>query len=413
MLLSAQGETSTNGAVNFVLAHLGEEIKGNAAASGRYDMVPLTSRTTRLFLGLRTQCVQCHDHPFHGEWLQAHFWSMNAFFRQVETNGRPKMMAPKKKEPGTQQFTVKDNPDFNIKGFVFYDRRSANRFAAKATFLDGRKMPEIKDPSKTTRRAELAKFVTGSPYFAKAYVNRMWGHFFGRGFTKDAVDDFGDHNPVAHAELFERMAADWAKNYNHDPKTLIRWVCNSRPYGLASTANSTNDKPEDEAFFARMLLKVMTPEQLFDSLMTATEAKAGQLKATKEELRKAWLDKLIVNFGDDEGNEGSFNGTVVQALMLMNGSDINNAVMDKDTGTAALVMKKFPPSNAVMAAKAMDVLFKAALNRPPTAREINKILDARTYGFRPGVRWSATQSFSGPLTTKTCSGPFSTATSSS
>jgi hypothetical protein len=385
LLLSAQGETNENGAVNFVLAHLGEEIKQGNGASGRYDMVPVTSRTTRLFLGLRTQCVQCHDHPFNGEWLQQHFWGINAFFRQVETNGRPSVMAAKKKQPGMQRFALKDNPNLNIKGIVPFERRSGVLLFTDATFLDGRKMPAIKDGGNTTRRAELAKFITTSPYFAKAHVNRLWGHFFGRGFTKDAVDDFGEHNPIAHEELFEKIAAAWAKDYNHDPKVLIRWICNSKAYGLASTANASNDKADDEKYFARMLLKVMSPEQLFDSLMTATEAKVGQVKATKDELRKAWLDKLIVKFGDDEGNEGSFNGTVVQALMLMNGSDINNAIMDKDAGTAALVMKTFPPSNSVMAAKAMDVLFKAALNRPPTAKEINKILDPKTFSYGPGA----------------------------
>jgi hypothetical protein len=385
LLLVAQGETHDNGAVNFVLAHLGEEIKRDNAASGRYDMVPVTSRTTRLFLGLRTQCVQCHDHPFQGEWLQQHFWGINAFFRQVETNGRPTKMANKKKEPGTQRFAVKDNPQLNAQGIVPYERRSGVLLFTDAAFLDGRKMPALKDSGTSTRRAELAKFITTSPYFAKAFVNRTWGHLFGRGFTKDAVDDFGEHNPIAHPELFEKLSSDWAKSYHHNPKVLIRWICNSKAYGLASTANTTNDKADDEAYFARMLLKVMSPEQLFDSLMTATEAKVGQAKTTKDELRKAWLDKLIVNFGDDEGNEGSFNGTVVQALMLMNGSDINNAITDKDTGTAALVMKKFPPSNTVMAAKAMDVLFKAALNRPPTAKEITKILDPKTFSFRPGA----------------------------
>ena len=400
-LLTAEGETSENGAVNFVLAHLGEELKRDSAVGGRYDMVPLTSRTTRLFLGLRTQCVQCHDHPFQGEWLQQHFWGINAFFRQVETNGRPTMMAPKKKgkEPGVPKFVVRDSPNLNVKGIVPYERRSGVLLFTDAKFLDGRKMPAVKDVPLTltsppggegkvrgtTRRAELAKFIVTSPYFAKAYVNRTWAHFLGRGFTKDAVDDFGEHNPVAHPELLDKLAEDWAKCDNHDPKVLIRWICNSRAYGLASTANATNDKPEDEAHFARVLLKVMTPEQLFDSLMTATEARVGQVKTTREELRKSWLDKLIINFGDDEGNEGSFNGTVVQALMLMNGADINNAIMDKETGTAALVMKRYPPSNAVTAGRAMDLLFKAALGRPPTAKELNRILDARTYSFRPGV----------------------------
>jgi hypothetical protein len=383
-LLTAQGATNDNLAVNYVMAHLGEAIRENPMANGKYDMVPLTSRTTRLFLGLRTQCVQCHDHPFNGEWLQSHFWGINAFFRQLDPDGRPTMMAQGQKNMGKLNFSIKDNPNLNVKGIVPYERRSGVLLYTDPTFLDGKKMPSAKDPNKATRRVELAHFVTTSPYFAKAFVNRTWGHFFGRSFTKDAVDDFGEHNPVSHPELLDRIADDWAKKYNHDPKALIRWICNSRAYGLSSTANSTNDKPEDEAFFARMLLKPMSPEQLFDSLMTATDARPAQNVEAKAKLREAWLDKLIINFGDDEGNEGSFNGTVVQALMLMNGQDINTAIMDKDSGTAALVMKRYPPSNAATAAKAMDELFKAALNRPPNAKELAKIMNAKTFALHSG-----------------------------
>ncbi len=387
-LLAGQGETNEQGNVNFILAHMGDEIKQDNATNGKYDMVPVTSRTTRLFLGLRTQCVQCHDHPFNGEWGQHHFWGINAFFRQVDpANGRPTMMMAKKKkgEVARTKFVLKDNPDLNVKGIVPYERRSGVLLYTDATFLDGKKMPPIKDPSKATRRQELAKFVTGSPYFAKAFVNRAWGHFFGRSFTKDGVDDFGEHNPPAHVELFEKLSEDWATKYKHEPKQIIRWICNSKAYGLSSASNATNDKPEDEAFFARMLLKPMTPEQLFDSLMTATAAKAAQGKEARAKLRDTWLEKLIVNFGDDEGNEGSFNGTVVQALMLMNGKDINEAIMDKDAGTASVVMKMYPPRNAPTARKAMDLLFKAALNRPPNAKELNRIMDAKVYSYRPGA----------------------------
>ena len=386
-IISAQGETSENGAVNYVLAHLGDEIKNDTAANGKYSMVPVTSRTTRLFLGVRTQCVQCHDHPFTNELGQNQFWGINAFFRQVDPNGRPPMMAKKmKKGAGMQKFVLKDNPNYNVKGLVPYERRSGVLLYTDATFLDGRKMPALKANGKDSRRLELAKWIVGSPYFAKAYVNRMWGHFFGHGFTKDAVDDFGELNPITNSELLDRLAQDWATKYNHNPKMLIRWICNSRAYGLSSAANATNDKPEDETFFSRMLLKAMTPEQLFDSLMTATDARVAQGKVSRAQLRQAWLDKLVVNFGDDEGNEGSFNGTVVQALLLMNGSDINSAIMDKNVGTAALVMKKYPPSNVTMATKAMDALFKAALNRPPTRREMSKIIDPRMYKLRTSSR---------------------------
>src|SRR5205807_7081138 len=120
----------------------------------------------------------------------------------------------------------------------------------------------------------------------------------------------------------------------------------------------------------------MSPEQLFESLMSATQAKVGQAKESKLKLQEEWLDKLIVNFGDDEGNEGSFNGTVVQALLLMNGQDINTAIMDKENGTVAAVLKR-RQATANGARLAMSDLFLAALNRLPTDGEHKRIRDPK------------------------------------
>jgi hypothetical protein len=375
-LLTAEGVTNDRGAVNYILAHLGEAIPGDAkakAANGAFDMVPVTSRTTKLFLALRTQCVQCHDHPFNEDWGQHHFWGINAFFRQVDApRGRLMgMMGKGKKGDGVPQRELRDNPELNVKGIVPYERRSGVFLYTDATFLDDKKM---KLGTGSTRRKELAKFITKSPNFAKAFVNRTWGHFFGKGLTKDQVDDFGEHNPVTFPELFESLSKDWAAKYGHDPKALIRWIGNSKAYGLSSVANPNNDKPEDEIYFARMLLKPMTPEQLFESLMTATEAKVGQAKETRTALREDWLDKLIQNFGDDEGNEGTYSGTVVQALLLMNGEDINRAITDKENGTVAVVLKRRAFSST-LAKDAMKDLYLAALNRPPRADEYAKILN--------------------------------------
>jgi hypothetical protein len=368
-LIAAKGKTNENPAVNFVLTHLGDEIKEKKAENGGYDMVPVTSRTTRLFLGIRTQCVQCHDHPFNGEWGQRHFWGINAFFRQVETTGRPNMMMVKKakiKAPD-MQYTVTDNPLLNTKGIVPYERPNSILLYIDPSFLDGRK---IKKGTELTRRQELANFITKSPDFSKAFVNRTWGHFFGKSFTKDAVDDFGDHNPVSHPELLKRLSEDWAKKYSHNPKVLIRWICNSQAYGLKTTANKYNDKPDDEVFFARMLLKPMTPEQLFESLMTAAESKIAKNKEEHRAKKKAWLDQLIVNFGNDEGGEGGYSGTVIQALLLMNGQEINTEIMAND-GTVAAALRE---SKNFSHQAAMDYLYKAALTRPPTEAEMKKLL---------------------------------------
>lgn len=368
-LIAASGATNEKPAVNFILHHLGEPVpQAEQAAGGKFDMVPVTSRTTKLFLGLRTQCVQCHDHPFSGEWEQKHFWGINAFFRASDApRGRPQAMMEKKGKGITQRELV-DRTDLNSDSKVSYERRNAVIYFTKATFLDGKRLPE---EALGSRRQELAKYVTGSPYFGKVFVNRMWHHFFGKSFTKDAPDDFGEHNPATpHEELLDRLAEDWTKKYNHNPKDLVRWICNSRAYGLSSVAHKGNDKQEDEIFFARMLLKPMTPEQLFDSLMTATDAKIGQDKSDRRAAKEDWLKQLVDNFGNDEGEEGTFSGTVVQALMLMNGKEINEAVMDQKDGTVAAAMRESPTNPR----KAMEKLYLAALNRPPTAKEYAAIL---------------------------------------
>jgi len=367
-LIAGTGETNKNQAVNFVLAHLGEEIKENPANNGKYDFVPVTSRTTRLFLGIRTQCVQCHDHPFHDSLGQHHFWGINAFFRQVDPSGRPTAMMVKKVKGvvGIQNYTVRDSSLFNVKGIVPYERRNAVLLFTDPTFLDGKKM---KKGESRPRREVLAEFITRSPDFSKAFVNRIWGHFFGKSFTKDAVDDFGDHNPVSHPELLTKLADDWAHKYNHNPKVLVRWICNSLAYGLKAQTNKYNDKVEDEVFFSRMLLKPMTPEQLFESLMTACESKVAK---NKEELRakKAdWLKQLIVNFGNDEGEEGSFSGTVVQALILINGKEINDEIMSKDGTVAAALREKGANHTTVL-----KYLYRSALSRYPSDAELKHLL---------------------------------------
>ncbi|MBI2804740.1 MAG: DUF1549 domain-containing protein [Planctomycetes bacterium] len=384
-LIAGAGETNRNGAVNYLLHNLGEEIKGDRTKDGHWDMVPATSRTTRLFLGIRTQCVQCHDHPFEGEWGQHHFWGINAFLRQVDSNGRPNPEGGKKKKGvmGNQEFELKDVKSFNSSGLIGYERRNTVFLFTDASFLNGKKIPKR---YAGTRRDALAKFVIASPWFSKAFVNRTWGHFFGKSFTKDAVDDFGDHNPVSHPELLDKLSEDWAKKYSHNPKVLIRWICNSQAYGLSSRANKWNDKVEDETLFARMLLKPMTPEQMFESMMTATDAKLGQDKGTRLAAKEKWFDKLIVNFGNDEGEEGSFSGTVIQALLLMNGDDINKAISDPKDGAVAAIVRKRGASFAA-ARFAIHDLYMHTLNRPPTDKELLDMVSAKTrmWAFRKNM----------------------------
>jgi hypothetical protein len=378
-LIAATGENSDTekggAASNFILAHLGEMMpQARRGEEGQFEMVPVTSRITRLFLGTQVQCAQCHDHPFYSNIKQEHFWGVNAFLRQVVRDGQPPM-------PGRMmtynKLTLKDNDDTAKDALVFFEKRNGVILTAKAEFLPageekhGARLPA--DVSGVARREKLADFVIEHPQFPKAIVNRMWGVFFGRGFV-NPVDDFNDQNQPSNPELLEELSARF-KHYNYDFKKLIRWICNSNPYNLSCVANKTNDKQEQEALFSRMIMKSMSPEQLFESLMVATKAEAAESKEGKKNLQAQWLGALISNFGDDEGNEVNFNGTVVQALMMMNGKDINEAISRKEKGAVALAIRNRSEQAAI------QELYLTALNRPATPREVSMIL--QQFRLRP------------------------------
>lgn len=370
-LITAKGSNDKNGAVNFILAHLGEPIpQGKQREEGRFEMVPLTSRITRVFLGVQVQCAQCHAHPFVSSLKQESFWGVNAFLRQVRREGAPPRAKQKMMARG--DLTLTDDASVNAEASVYFETRGAKVRMWHAEFLapPGQERGIKLDAEKFKghqRREELARLLVAHEQFPRAIVNRMWGLFFGRGFV-NPIDDFNDNTPPSHPELLAALA-DRFKHYNYDLKKLIRWITHSNAYHLSYVANRSNDKPEHETQFSRMVMKALTPEQLFESLMTATARDRGMKPADKKQLADQWLGQLITNFGDDEGNEVNFNGTIVQALLMMNGQNINDAIASpKGTVAAALIVHQRRGANA-----AIEELYLAALNRRPRPAEVANI----------------------------------------
>jgi hypothetical protein len=389
-LLTASGKSNDNQAVNFIGAHLGDAVNpAMRSQDGPFDAVPITSRVTRLFLGIQVQCTQCHDHPFNPEWKQDNFWGVNTFFRQTVRDRAPSPADNMRKKKGEiAQFTVSDDTGLNSKAMIFFERRSGVLAPTKPVFLPDlvdlgadkpAKGPKVFDSSKgKSRRQVLADYVLHHDNFAKAYVNRIWAHLFGRGMNEQGFDDFGGHNKLLHPELLAKLADEFIK-YRYDSKALIEWICNSDAYSLSHVANSTNNKPEHEPFFSRMLLKSMSPEVLFESLMEATKTEAS--KDERNDLREQFLAKLVRSFGDDEGNEVTFNGTIIQALMLMNGRDLNAAISHKSSGTVEKAIAKYKlgtgPAARVDERAMLDELYLSALARHPGSNstiEYRKVL---------------------------------------
>jgi hypothetical protein len=375
-LISAEGTSQGNPAVNFLASHL-----NNGA-------VPATAITARLFLGLQIQCTQCHNHPFN-DWKQSQFWSMNAFFDGTRRLG------------ARDAFRLVDMPS---KGVKFFEKRSGLTEAAKREFVDGTAVP-IDD--QVQPRVQLAELMTDAskPYLARAIVNRTWGHFFGFGFTRP-IDDMGPHNPVSHPELLDYLAEQF-RTAGFDQKRLIRWITSCQSYNLTSRfadgEKNSDDNPAagTTPLFSKMYVKGFRAEQLYDSLIIATNAHmTGRKFEAAENQRRTWLRQFVQTFGTDENDESTtFNGTIPQALLMMNGALISNAVattkgsllqqvVDSPTGDirpARAGSKKRPPRTSKAAKiraqqqiknryktipRKIQTLFLVALQRKPSENEM-------------------------------------------
>jgi hypothetical protein len=349
-LVTARGSNKDNGAVNFSLAHMAD------------GAVNLTSITTRVFLGQQIQCTQCHDHPSN-DWKQVDFWGINAFYKGMRQEAVRTANAA-----GTEMVDHIELSDMPSDGYAKFERRDARLGIAYPTFLDGRKISQNKD---VNRREALGKFITepANDSFAKAYVNRMWGHFFGRGFVQP-VDDFGTHNLPSHPELLDRLARDF-KESGYDTKALIRWIMNSEAYSLTSAATKDNEK--DETLFSHMNMKPMTPEQLFDSLLVATAAHKAGGGADQSKRRDAWLGQFVIAFANDEGEESlNFQGTIPQALMMMNGELMDKAVGGRSGSFLADLLERAQlQAKGSVEAYVVNHIYLAALSRYPTRGELD------------------------------------------
>ena len=366
-----------NGATNF--------LAGKMEEMGVENAVQATAKTAQIFLGLQVQCTQCHNHPFN-KGKQNQFWEMNAFFRQTRALRR---------FDGSRdvQWVELVDEDWAGEGGnaeeaeLYYELRNGLMKVAYPVFVDGTEISksgylpgamEDGTPYGVHRRKELAKLIKANPLFPKAIVNRVWGHFLGYGFTKPA-DDLGEHNPPSDPELLDGLAERF-REQSFDLKELVRWIVLSRPYALSSRASAANAKDDpslgEKPKFSHFYLRQMQAEQLYESLLTATQADKAQGGEEAAKKKDQWLSQFVIAFGTDEGDDATtFNGSIPQVLMMFNGDLIKQATSTGKGGFLDMVAT----SGASAKAK-IDTLYVAALARKPSAKEVataNAILNAR------------------------------------
>ncbi len=366
--ISAEGSFDQNGATNFLLAHLNNQA------------VPATAITAKIFLGQQIGCTQCHDHPFN-DWKQDAFWSFNSFFQQTKVARVDRSDATGKMK--SQASALETKP---VSGPAHFENRRGVALVAYPKF-EG---TAINEDAETNRRNELAKLMTAGdkPQVAEAFVNRMWDHFFGCGFTRP-VDDMGPHNPPSHPELLDHLAREFVAS-GYDCKQLIRWVCLSDAYQRTSRFGKSNeqDNPETGAspLFSRVYVKGMTAEQLYDSLLLATGADNTPLATGDHDRRRhEWLQQFVHAFQTDENDESiNFESSITQALLMMN-SDLTQHALSMDRGT---FLEKLTTSRDTEAEK-IKRLCLATLTRYPTPKEqqaLRRLVHEGT-GSRTNAGW--------------------------
>jgi len=307
----------------------------------------IAAATSRLFLGVKLECAQCHDHPF-AHWTRKQFWEYAAFFGGIKVqNPEAAIFSPVTDNPHLREIQIGDSEK-----------------KVQAKFLDG---SEPKWGNKTTRQT-LADWVTSpeNPFFARAVANRLWEHFFGIGLV-DPVDDFREENPASHPELVEDLAKALVAA-KFDLQLLIRAITASETYQRSS--EQTHPLQDDLRSFARMPLKGLAPEQVFDSLATAVGYRGETTEMSRRFGVTSTRNEIQTRFANPVDRRTEFQTSILQALALMNGKFVADATsLDKSETLLAVIDSPFMDTR-----QKLDTLYLAALSRPMREKEASRLV---------------------------------------
>ncbi len=348
-----------------------EFVRGVVAASGEWQDAPAVNwywqmrddqlhqpvaDTAQVFLGLRLQCAKCHHHPYE-RWSQDDYYGLAGFFSRL---GRKSLGEPPPYFSERRRTTGEVNP------------RTGKPIEPK--ILDG---PELKIPLEDDPRHKLVDWMREptNPFFAKAMVNRMWGHLMGRGLV-DPIDDMRETNPPSNPEMLEALSADFiAKKF--DVKHLLRTICNSRTYQLSAIPNEFNkqDKQNHARFYGRRLIAEVLHDAVDQTCGVRTQFNKMSKQARAIDLPHEGFGSYFLDVFDRPPRSSpcecarSNSASLSQVLHLANSGDIERKISSGEGRIAKLVQTKAAPETVI------EDLYLAAFSRLPTQAERTLALD--------------------------------------
>jgi hypothetical protein len=344
------------------------------------DFFPLEQMgelTATAFLGVRLECAQCHKHPFD-RWTQADYRAWANIFGQTKFGSSPETTAavanllearrhaPPGKAgpplPHIQEVYVSNEPLRRLRHPETHGPLPARALGGPEIALEG------------DARARLCDWLVApdNPYFARAFVNRVWAHYFGVGLVMP-VDSFSAANPPSNERLLDALARDFVEHH-FDIRHLERTILSSRTYQLSSRPNATNagDRGNYARAYARRLMAEVVADAL-DAALGVTEDRGPGLppgcraiEVAPNRVQNEHLATIFRTFGRPARTttcdcERSEEPAVPQTLFLMS----DPALLKKLTAgrLAKLLAAKRPDGEVV------KELFLATLSRFPDDRE--------------------------------------------
>lgn len=337
-LLGSTGGTFSNPATNYYQME--------------QDRLKIAENVAQVFMGMRIQCAQCHNHPFD-RWTMDDYYSFAAFFAQI---GRKQGADPRE--------TIVFNSGSGEVNHLVGGRVMAPKFLGGAT----------PDCAGKDRRVVLARWLASpeNPYFAKNLANIVWAHFFGRGIVHQ-VDDVRVSNPPVNGPLLDALARHFT-DYKYDFKRLVRDICTSRTYQLSTITNETN--AFDDRNFSHATLRRIRAEVLLDCITEATETKdkfAGLPRGARavQIADGNTATYFLTTFGRASREtvcscEVKMEPNLGQALHLLNGESVHQKVKEGAVVKHLLEAKKSTP-------QVLSDLYLRCLSRRPTDDETRSV----------------------------------------
>jgi hypothetical protein len=323
------------------------------------------AETSRIFLGIQIQCAQCHDHP-NDVWKRHQFHELTAYFAR----GRERLVRDTTNTDAKQARFI----GLELVSLPFAEHRMPSKTDPRQgtvmspRFLDG-KAPRRANTDLERRQALADQVVSKENYwFAGAYVNRMWGELMGQSFYTP-VDDMGPQKEVVFGAVLTRLAASFRAT-DYDMKALLRTIANTETY---QRQIRLGESTSEHLHFAAAYPTRLRADALWDSL-TGVLGQMGGPGGFRPGMGGPFAGRfgLEAQFKDEFNFDPStkadeVEGSIPQALMLMNNPQINQKVQARGTNLLGRILTAYPDND-----DALRMVYLRALARKPTDREMER-----------------------------------------